>query len=290
MKGRVNAYRLVALVTLLVFLGSFLACGGSAPSTQSTQATTQPSQTGTAAKTTTSVPASTQPKTTAGGKTTQVATIFKDPALDNVIRDALAQYGEPIACGDVGGITQISGARQSIKDLTGIECCTGTNQIYLDSNQLVDITPVGKLTQLTRLYMWQNQIKDISPLAGLVELRGLSAGNNVQDISVVGKMVHLTALTLNGPFSDLSPLANLPDLTTLNIEDSNVSDITVLAKLTNLTRVYLTNCPVTDIKPLVDNPGMKTGAYIKLSGCPLSDKSKNEYIPQLTERGVLITP
>jgi hypothetical protein len=254
MKRHKAVYGCVALAVLIMLLGSLLACGGAAPAEEAT-----------------------------GGIQ------FPDKVLEGVIRDLLAMYGGPIQAADLLRITQISGARSGIKDLTGVEYCTAVNQFYLDGNEIVDVTPLSQLTQVTRIWMSQNKVKDISPLVDLTNLVGLSIGDAVEDISVVGGMTKLKDLSVSGPFSDISAVANLTALTSLNVENSQVSDLSVLATdFEKLTRLTLANCPVSDIKPLVDNPNMKTGVWINLKGCPLNEKSINEYIPALQKRGVII--
>lgn len=275
--------RFIIILLAMVVVASAVGCGQSTPS-DTVSKPPPATQTGTTAKTAT--PTGTTAKTPT--PTATVATIFPDKALDGVIRDVLGKYGSPLRAADVANITQIAGAREGIKDLTGMEYCTGLNQIYLDDNEVVDVTPLKNLTQLTRLYLWKNKVKDISPLAGLTNLKVLSVGGEVTDISAVAGMTGLTTLTLNGTFSDISAVANLTALTTLDLENSRVSDLSPIANLPKLTRLYLANNPVSDIKPLVDNPNIKAGIYIKLGGCPLSDKSINEYIPQLQQRGVII--
>ena len=46
---------------------------------------------------------------------------------------------------------------------------------------------------------------------------------------------------------------------------------------------------ITNIKPLVDNPGIGKGDIVGLDGNPLNEKSINEYIPALQARGVHVT-
>lgn len=254
MKKHFIVHGCVTLAILIMLSGSFLACAGG-----------------------------TSTDKTVGGIQ------FPDEAFEAVIRDLLARYSGPILAEDLASIEQINGAREGIKDLTGIENCTTLNQIYLENNEVVDLTPIKNLTQLTRVWMSDNKIEDISMLAGLINLKGLAVGDAVEDISVVAGMTNLTSLTANGPFSDISAVANLTVLRNLNVEDSQVSDLSVLASgFPKLTRLYLTNCPVSDIKPLVDNLDLRKGLWISLKGCPLSDKSINEYIPELLQRGVLI--
>lgn len=254
MKKHFIVHGCVTLAILIMLSGSFLACAG-----------------GTSTD-----------KTTGGIQ-------FPDEALEAVIRDLLASYRGPILAEHLFSIQQINGSQQGIKDLTGLENCTTTTHIWLPDNEIVDLTPVKHLTQLRRLWVGGNKIEDISMLAGLINLKGLSAGDAVEDISVVAGMPELTVLGASGPFSDISAVADLTLLRTLTFDDSQVSDLSVLASgLTKLTRLNLRNCPVSDIKPLVDNPNLRKGLFIDLRGCPLSDKSINEYIPELLERGVRI--
>lgn len=257
MKRHFIVHGCVALAILIMLSGSLLACGGGA----STDKTT--------------------------GETRGIQ--FPDPAFDALIRDLLTNYRGVILAEDLLKIRQINGQREGIKDLTGIENCMALNQIYLPDNEIVDLTPVKDMTQLTRLWLSDNKIDDISMLTGLINLKGISVGDAVPDISVVAGMTNLTVLAASGPFSDISVVANLPLLRELHLEDSQVSDLSVLADgFPRLIRLNLRNCPVSDIKPLVDNPNLRKGLYIDLRGCPLSDKSINEYIPELQERDVRI--
>jgi hypothetical protein len=57
----------------------------------------------------------------------------------------------------------------------------------------------------------------------------------------------------------------------------------------NLKYVRLWDNQITDIKPLIDNPGIGTGDIVGLNGNPLDEKSINEYIPILLERKVYVT-
>ena len=73
------------------------------------------------------------------------------------------------------------------------------------------------------------------------------------------------------------------------LEKNNISDISALKDLLNLRYVRLWDNQITDIKPLVDNPGIGKGDVVGLDGNPLDGKSVDEYIPVLQARGVEVT-
>ena len=64
---------------------------------------------------------------------------------------------------------------------------------------------------------------------------------------------------------------------------------TPLTNLTNLRSLDLNNNQVSDISPLVNNPGLSQGDEVYLSNNPLSSTSRNTYIPQLRARGVSVS-
>jgi len=45
---------------------------------------------------------------------------------------------------------------------------------------------------------------------------------------------------------------------------------------------------ISDIKPLVDNPGLGSGSIVDLRDNPLSEECINEHIPVLQARGVTV--
>jgi len=67
---------------------------------------------------------------------------------------------------------------------------------------------------------------------------------------------------------------------------NQISDISPLASLTKLDSLWLYGNQISDIAPLVENSGLSKKDTIALGDNPLSDTSKNDYIPQLEERGV----
>ena len=109
------------------------------------------------------------------------------------------------------------------------------------------------MIQLKEFDLYGNQIRDITPLAGMVQLKGLDFYGN------------------------------------------QISDITPLANLIQIDKLYLDDNMIVDLKPLVDNLGLVdetredfdwTGDTVTVSKNPLSDISRNVYIPALQARGV----
>ncbi len=81
---------------------------------------------------------------------------------------------------------------------------------------------------------------------------------------------------------------DLDGLTTLYAWDSNITDLNGLQHCTSLTRLSLKNNNISDISPLVDNPGLGRGGEVDLRDNPLSSDSINLYLPQLQNRGVTV--
>lgn len=145
----------------------------------------------------------------------------------------------------------------------------------------LDLTLLARCINLTQLDLSGNRVSDISPLAGLTHL----------------KVLHL----LGNKIIDLRPLAGLVNLQILDLQRNRIVDITPLKGLTQLEKLYLTDNQIVDLKPLVDNPGLVNenpvhleGGFdfradvVGVGGNPLSDVSRNEHIPALEARGVIV--
>jgi hypothetical protein len=63
-------------------------------------------------------------------------------------------------------------------------------------------------------------------------------------------------------------------------------DISPLSGMTQLTSLSLGSNQISDIAPLVANPGLGKGAYMYLYDNPLSKKALKEQVPALQKRGV----
>jgi hypothetical protein len=69
---------------------------------------------------------------------------------------------------------------------------------------------------------------------------------------------------------------------------STYDDISIIEHMPDIGVIYLSRNAVSDISPLVRNPGIGEGDYISLRDNPLSETSINEHIPALRARGVNI--
>ena len=76
---------------------------------------------------------------------------------------------------------------------------------------------------------------------------------------------------------------NEPDL---GVSDCNITDISALASTINLNHINLSENPITDIGPLVENKNLLEGTSIILIDCPLNKTSLEQYVPLLKERKV----
>ena len=162
--------------------------------------------------------------------------------------------------------------RQSIELLAH---CINLKELNLYAHGIVDFSPLAGLTRLERLNLSFTGLSDLKPLAGLVNLQTLN-------------------LSIN-ELRDLTALAGMIQLKELHLYDNQIRDITPLANLTQLEKLYLDRNMIADLKPLVDNPGLVddtredfdwAGDTVTVSGNPLSDVSRNVYIPALQARGV----
>ena len=102
-------------------------------------------------------------------------------------------------------------------------------------------------------------------------------------------MAHLIDLNLLGHnISDLRPLAGRQNLQKLNLYGNDVCDISTLAVLGQLKELNLGENRIVDLKPLVDNVGISQGDIVVVGSNPLSEVSRNEHIPALEARGVIV--
>ena len=180
-----------------------------------------------------------------------------------------------------------------ISDITPLQNLTALTWLRLWDNEISDITPLQNLTGLTDLWLMGNQISDITPLHNLTGLTDLwLIGNQISDITPLQNLTALIELGISGNFiSDITPLQNLTTLIELDIAGNQLSDITPLQNLTSLTELGLGGNEISDIYPLVLNSyngGLGSGDQVSLEYNPLSDESKDVYIPQLQANGVVV--
>ena len=88
--------------------------------------------------------------------------------------------------------------------------------------------------------------------------------------------------------SDLTPLSGLTSLRELSLAANDIMDLSPLTGLTALHNLYLSDTNVSELPPLVENAGLAAGDTIEVLQSPLSDRSLDEDIPALQERGVKV--
>ena len=159
--------------------------------------------------------------------------------------------------------------------------CINLRVLDLYGHEIYNFRPLAGLTRLERLNLSDTGISNLEPLAGLVNLQRLNLSRN--------------------QVNDLTPLIGMIQLKELNLHDNQIRDITPLANLIRIEKLYLHHNMITDLKPLVDNPGLVNknpihleGGFdwhadvVGLHGNPLSNVSRNVYIPALEARGVIV--
>jgi len=109
---------------------------------------------------------------------------------------------------------------------------------------------------------------------------------------------------IDNQVSDISPLSKLTDLKFLYLDGNRIRDISALESLTKIGKedrhawmwkrhkekvhLGLSNNQISDISPLIRNPGIGEGVGVDLRGNPLNDEAYEVHIPALLERGVTI--
>ena len=193
----------------------------------------------------------------------------------------------------LGRLTNLTWLDLRSNAITDISPLAGLYQLislWLSRNAITDISPLAGLNTLIHLLLDQNSITDISPLAGLYQLTALRLHkNSITDISPLAGLNTLAYLLLHkNSIIDISPLAGLNELTTLFLDNNSISDISPLAGLNQLTELDLRHNSISDISPLVENTGLGSEDYVKLTENPLNSVSINTHIPTLQSRGVAV--
>jgi hypothetical protein len=87
-------------------------------------------------------------------------------------------------------------------------------------------------------------------------------------------------------------VSDVAGLTRLGAPERGISNLDGIQHLTQLTSLDLYDNQISDISPLMDNPGLGEGDWIDLTGNPLNDEAYEVHIPALQARGadVLFDP
>lgn len=173
---------------------------------------------------------------------------------------------------------------KSIQDVTGLENCSKTTDLYLQGNNISDIQPlygctelvklklannkdigddnssIEKMTKITYLDLSNTGMTNIDSINNLINsLRSLKlyelniSQNFLQDITGMEKIISLGKLGIaynQLDEQDLEIIKELTTLTTLDISGNQIADISALTNLSNLTHLYFDNNKIESIEPL----------------------------------------
>ncbi|MFC1564849.1 leucine-rich repeat domain-containing protein [candidate division KSB1 bacterium] len=215
---------------------------------------------------------------------------------------------------DLGKLTKLTklviDQQRVLSDITPLSGLTNLEHLDLNDNIIEDISPLAGMEKLEYLDLRFNHVKDISCLENLVNLKLLWFVNGefgeissvrnmlklerlkfhqckVSDISALKDLKNLVSLEADlNSISDISPLAELENLKVLMLGENIIEDISSLENLTNLNHLRLWGNMIKDLGPLVRNDGIGKGDILYIKNNPLSERSINEYIPALRQRGV----
>jgi Tol biopolymer transport system component/Leucine-rich repeat (LRR) protein len=149
-------------------------------------------------------------------------TAFADTALEQAVRQALAQPTGDLSQTSLHSLTTLSAANRGIVDLHGIEQLDSLTALDLSNNRITDLSPLDSLTHLQMLDLSWNQVSDLGPLAGVVTLETLALeGNQVTDLGPLLGLPALASLDLTGnPLTEDARITQLAALMDRGIQVS----------------------------------------------------------------------
>lgn len=152
------------------------------------------------------------------------------------------------------GLTELLLARNAIEDLGPLASLTGLRYLDVRENAVTDLGPLAGLTAMVALSVGHNLLSDLAPLRSMTALQQLGASHNrITDLSPLSEFEGLLRLELyNNEITDLSPIAGMWTLQTLDVGRNTVPDLSPLAGLDNLLIIGLERTTVTDLRPLGD--------------------------------------
>ena len=208
-----------------------------------------------------------------------------------------------------------------ITSLEGVECLPSVQRVWLDPI-CVDLGPLARLPNLTGLWFGPTEEPNIPRLPGVTTLGyvvatsastaallrslpsltaiggglpgafgfGSDRGNldfsTADERAALAELTNLTQLELTNQ-TDLSFVAGLTRLRTLAV-GSGVQDISPLSGLVGLVHLVLDNNPISDLAPLVANPGLGTGDDVSILNAKLNCAQQQNNIAALRSRGVKV--
>ena len=186
-------------------------------------------------------------------------------------------------------IVALSLSNEQLRVLAGL---TKLESLKLRGNGITDLSPIARLTNLRTLDISSNPIADLRlrpviELPNLIELNVSDIG--MTDLRPIAEMVNLQHLELWGSdIDDIRPIAGLVNLQHLNLYRNDIDDLSPIVGLVQLETLNLNNNEIVDIQPLLDNIGIGAGDEIQLKANKLSEISRNQHVPVLEARGVIV--
>ena len=163
-----------------------------------------------------------------------------------------------------------------ISDLTPLENLTELIDLRLGCNAVSNLYPVRNFTNLRMLFLKENEITDVSPLAELTNLEYLDLSNLYYSPQWAG----------NNAIRDLTPLRNLRNLEALRVSHNPIGgNIEVVRNFPKLKYLIISCCGVSDLRLLVEHPGLQAGSHVYIVSNPLWEEDDHD-IQTLTARGV----
>ena len=110
-----------------------------------------------------------------------VIVLFKDPNLEQGIRDALGIPTEELKKSDLAKLKKLNLGRREISDLTGLEHFTNLKELHLSNNQIEDISPLANNNGIKgNIYLKDNPLNKTSVLTHIPALkaRGITVDFN----------------------------------------------------------------------------------------------------------------
>jgi Leucine-rich repeat (LRR) protein len=212
---------------------------------------------------------------------------FADANLAEAVRGALGVGSvDDLTCGLVKGVDALDASTSGVVSLVGLQNLEDLTDLRIWGNSITDIAPLGGLVSLTELSLTRNSISDIGPLAGLINLDTLGLGENlIADSSPLAGLGSLKLLNLHANL--LTSVGTLGvSITSLTLWDNALTDVGGLEALTGLTALELARNPsLSDIQPLLNNPGLGVGDRVWLAGTGVSCGD----VGALEAKGVTVT-
>jgi hypothetical protein len=216
--------------------------------------------------------------------------VIPDPNLEQVVRLELQKSTGTITEADMlrlveiiygneKGITSLEGLQYAknleiaainhnqISDLTPLAGLTKLSWLVLTMNRITSVEPLRGLVNLDKLYIDNNQIADVGPLVGLVKLTSLDLGVNlIADVTPLAGMVNLDWIALGyNRLTRIDAVAGMTKVFSVDASGNQIRDLTPVAGLTNLKFLWMAGNLISNISPLVANPGLGAGDSITLT-------------------------